>query len=65
MDSSKLLKRFRLLCCFNQQQMADVLGYTRRDIISGIENGNRTMSGVAKQCLDYFIRINFPYGLPD
>ena len=61
----KLLKRVRLLCDFNQQQMADVLGYTRKDIICGIENGHRKMSGVAMQCLNYFIRINFPYGLPE
>ena len=40
-----------------QKQMAGRLGYTRQDIISGIENGNRTMSGVAKKCLEYFIKI--------
>ena len=52
-----ILKKVRLELGFNQQQMADALGYTRQDIISGIENGNRTMSGVAVRCLEYLMEI--------
>ena len=61
----KLLKKVRLYCDFNQQQMADILGYTRRDIICGIENGHRKLSGVAVRCFMYFIQLNFPGRLPD
>ena len=52
-----VLKKVRVELGLNQQQMADVLGYTRQDIISGIENGTRTMSGVAMRCLEYLIEI--------
>ena len=52
-----VLKKVRLELGYNQQQMADALGYTRKDIICGIENGNRTMSGVAVRCLEYLIQI--------
>ncbi|MBA95822.1 MAG: hypothetical protein CMP21_08920 [Rickettsiales bacterium] len=52
-----VLKKVRVELGLNQQQMADVLGYTRQDIISGIENGTRTMSGVAMRCLEYLIQI--------
>ena len=52
-----VLKKLRLELGLNQQQMADVLGYTRQDIISGIENGHRTMSGVAIRCLEYLIKL--------
>ena len=38
-----------------QKQMAGKLGYTRQDIICGIENGSRNMSGVAKKCLHYLM----------
>ena len=53
-----VLKKVRIKLGYNQQQMADALGYTRKDIICGIENGNRTMSGVAVRCLEFLIRIN-------
>lgn len=53
-----VLKKVRIELGYNQQQMADALGYTRKDIICGIENGNRTMSGVAVRCLEYLIQIN-------
>ena len=52
-----VLKKVRKELGYSQQQMADALGYTRQDIISGIENGNRTMSGVAVRCLEYLIQI--------
>tara|TARA_R100001129_G_C5322893_1_gene248013 strand:+ start:600 stop:1070 length:471 start_codon:yes stop_codon:yes gene_type:complete len=52
-----ILKKVRLELGYSQKQMADALGYTRQDIISGIENGNRTMSGVAVRCLEYLIQI--------
>ena len=52
-----VLKKVRLELGYNQQQMADALGYTRKDIICGIENGNRTMSGVAVRCLEYLMEI--------
>ena len=52
-----VLKRVRLELGYSQKQMADALGYTRQDIVSGIENGNRTMSGVAVRCLEYLIQI--------
>jgi len=54
---SVVLKKVRLELGYNQQQMADALGYTRKDIICGIENGNRTMSGVAVRCLEFLIQI--------
>lgn len=54
---SVVLKKVRLELGYSQKQMADALGYTRQDIISGIENGNRTMSGVAVRCLEYLIQI--------
>ena len=54
---SVVLKKVRVELGYNQQQMADALGYTRKDIICGIENGNRTMSGVAVRCLEYLIQI--------
>ena len=53
-----VLKKVRIKLGYNQQQMADALGYTRKDIICGIENGNRTMSGVAVRCLEFLIQIN-------
>ena len=53
----KKLKELRLKLGLNQQQMADVLGYTRKDIICGIENGHRKMSGIAKRCFEYLIKI--------
>ena len=53
-----VLKKVRVELGYNQQQMADALGYTRKDIICGIENGNRTMSGVAVRCLEFLIQIN-------
>ena len=52
-----VLKKVRIKLGYNQQQMADALGYTRKDIICGIENGNRTMSGVAIRCLEYLMEI--------
>ena len=52
-----ILKKVRLELGYSQKQMADALGYTRQDIISGIENGNRTMSGVAVRCLEYLMEI--------
>ncbi len=52
-----VLKKVRVELGYNQQQMADALGYTRKDIICGIENGNRTMSGVAVRCLEYLMEI--------
>ena len=52
-----VLKKVRLELGYSQKQMADALGYTRQDIISGIENGNRTMSGVAVRCLEYLMEI--------
>ncbi len=52
-----MLKKVRMQLGLTQKQMAGKLGYTRQDIISGIENGNRTMSGVAKKCLGYFIEL--------
>ena len=54
---SVVLKKVRLELGYSQKQMADALGYTRQDIICGIENGNRTMSGVAVRCLEYLIQI--------
>lgn len=52
-----VLKKVRKELGYSQQQMADALGYTRQDIISGIENGSRTMSGVAVRCLEYLCHI--------
>ena len=52
-----ILKKVRLELGYSQKQMADALGYTRQDIVSGIENGNRTMSGVAVRCLEYLMEI--------
>ena len=52
-----VLKKVRIELGYNQQQMADALGYTRKDIICGIENGNRTMSGVAVRCFEFLIQI--------
>ena len=56
--NGETLKKVRMELGLTQKQMAGRLGYTRQDIISGIENGNRTMSGVAKKCLHYLIKLN-------
>ena len=55
--NGETLKKVRMELGLTQKQMAGKLGYTRQDIICGIENGSRNMSGVAKKCLEYFIKI--------
>lgn len=55
--NGETLKKVRMELGLTQKQMAGELGYTRQDIISGIENGSRNMSGVAKKCLGYFIEL--------
>ena len=53
----KKMKAVRKRLGYTQSEMAVAMGYTRQDIISGIENGSRKMSGVAIKCLEYLIKI--------
>tara|TARA_Y100001963_G_scaffold41221_1_gene57794 strand:+ start:336 stop:527 length:192 start_codon:yes stop_codon:yes gene_type:complete len=56
--NGETLKKVRMELGLTQKQMAGKLGYTRQDIVCGIENGSRNMSGVAKKCLHYLMILN-------
>lgn len=49
----KKLKALRIKMGYSQKEMANALGYTSPSIVSGIEKGTRTMSGVSIKCMEY------------
>jgi DNA-binding XRE family transcriptional regulator len=57
MTDQQLMHDTRIQLHLTQPEMANKLGYSHRETISAIENGNRGLSNVARQFL-FYIRDN-------